>query len=216
MPVAQSRAPVCRRLPIASRAFSAGAALLLALTVGACSPIGVASTVVAAAGTKAVEERGFATSVSDDALWLDINGRLLANDTNLFDSVILQVHEGRVLLSGEVPSPEARVEAVRIAWQPDGVHEVINEITVTNETRDLWQDFWIAKKIDGKLLLDAEVRSINYSVEAVDGIVYLIGIAQSENELQRVIDHCRDVAYVRRVVNYVRIKTQAVNAAGEG
>jgi len=182
----------------------------------ACTPIGVAVGAAASAGTKASEERGFGTSVSDDALWLDINGRLLAQDALLFDAVMLQVHEGRVLLSGDVRTPEARVEAVRIAWSPDGVVEVINEIEVTDQSRDGWRDFWIAEKVNGKILLDRDIRSINYSVEAVDGIVYLIGVAQNEAELQRVIDHARDVSYVRRVVSYVRIKTQAASAAGQG
>jgi osmotically-inducible protein OsmY len=181
-----------------------------------CTPLGVATGVVATAGTMASEERGFETSVSDNALWLDINGRLLAEDSGLFDAVMLQIHEGRVLLSGEVATQDARVTAVRIAWEPDGVAEVINEIEVADGDRNGWRDFWIAEKVDNKLLLDRDIRSINYSVEAVDGVVYLIGVAQNEDELQRVIDHARDVAYVRRVVSYVRIKTQAASAAGEG
>ncbi len=189
---------------------------MLLVALAGCTPVGLATTVVATAGTKSAEERGFQTSVADDALWLDINGRLLAHDAALFDAVMLQVHEGRVLLSGEVPTPEARLEAVKIAWQPDGVAEVINELTVIAPSRNGWRDFWIAQKIDGKLLLDRKIRSINYSVEVVDGVVYLIGIAQDEAELQRVIDHCRDVAYVRRIVSYVRIKSQTAGSASEG
>lgn len=189
---------------------------LLSVLIAGCSPLGVATTVGATAGIKASEERGFSASVSDDAIWLGINRRLLDHDGALFEAVMLQVHEGRVLLSGEVPTQEARMEAVKIAWQPDGVAEVINELTVTTPGRNEWRDFWIAEKIDGKLLFDRKIRSINYSVEAVDGVVYLIGIAQSEDELQRVIDHCRDVAYVRRIVSYVRIKAQTANGASEG
>mgnify|MGYP002625788887 CR=1 FL=1 len=204
----------------ASGPFVAGLLVVAGLAAGAalagCTAAGVAVGVAASAGTKASEERGFATSVSDDALWLDINGRLLAEDSALFDAIMLQVHEGRVLLSGDVATPEARVEAVRIAWTPDGVVEVINEIEVTEQDRDGWQDFWIAEKVSGKILLDREIRSINYSVEAIDGVVYLIGVAQNEAELQRVIDHVRDVSYVRRVVSYVRIKTQAASAAEAG
>lgn len=210
--------PIARLRPGASGRSFGGLLLagLLAAALAGCTPLGVASTVVATAGTKSAEERGFETSVSDDALWLDINGRLLAHDGELFEAVMLQVHEGRVLLSGEVPTPESRLEAVKIAWQPDGVAEVINELTVTTPSRNGWRDFWIAEKIDGKLLLDRKIRSINYSVEAVDGVVYLIGIAQDEAELQRVIDHCRDVAYVRRVISYVRIKSQTASTVSEG
>ena len=210
--------PIARLRPDASGRFLRGLLLsaIFAATLAGCTPIGVATTVVATAGTKSAEERGFETSISDDAIWLEINRRLLDHDGALFEAVMLQVHEGRVLLSGEVPTQEARMEAVRIAWQPDGVAEIINELTVTTPGRNEWRDFWIAEKIDGKLLFDRKIRSINYSVEAVDGVVYLIGIAQNEDELQRVIDHCRDVAYVRRIVSYVRIKPQTANSASEG
>jgi osmotically-inducible protein OsmY len=85
-------------------------------------------------------------------------------------------------------------------------------MTVTGADPNGWRDFWIIQKIDGKLLLDGDIRSINYSIESVDGVVYLIGVAQNEVELNRVIDHARDVQYVRRIVNYVRIKTQAASA----
>jgi hypothetical protein len=37
--------------------------------------------------------------------------------------------------------------------------------------------------------------------------VYLMGVARSPAELQRVIDHVRDVPYVRAVVNHVRLRT---------
>ena len=50
------------------------------------------------------------------------------------------------------------------------------------------------------------MQSINYSVETVDGTVYLMGIAQNGSELQRVQDHARNLAYVRKVVSYVRLK----------
>ncbi len=36
--------------------------------------------------------------------------------------------------------------------------------------------------------------------------VYLIGVAQDQAELDRVMAHAKDVQYVRRVVNYVRLK----------
>ena len=43
-------------------------------------------------------------------------------------------------------------------------------------------------------------------VKTVGGIVYLMGIAQNRNELDRVTNHARNLNYVRRVVSYVRLK----------
>ena len=37
------------------------------------------------------------------------------------------------------------------------------------------------------------------------GVVYLMGVAQSPDELERVIEHARNIAYVERVVSYVRL-----------
>ena len=56
------------------------------------------------------------------------------------------------------------------------------------------------------MLFDQDVRSVNYSIETVNQVIYLMGVAQDEAELQRVVDHARNVAYVRRVVSYVQMK----------
>ena len=48
--------------------------------------------------------------------------------------------------------------------------------------------------------------AINYSVETVNGTIYLIGIAQNQEELDRVIAHARTIEYVRKVVDHVRVK----------
>ena len=107
------------------------------------------------------------------------------------------------------------MDAVRIAWGVDGVREVINEIVVSREgdSESFLRDRWIVSQLRSKLLFDREIRSINYSIETVAGVVYLMGIAQSEAELQRAIDHARDIAYVRRVVSYVQLKDDPARQA---
>lgn len=184
------------------------AAMLLPPPLAGCSPVGAAVGVGAAAGLGATQERGLGQAIDDNLIWLAINRRWLAHDPTMFRRVDLQVQEGRVLLTGIVAKPEMRVDAVRLAWQADGVREVINEIRIA-EPRDLagyLQDSWLARRLELKILLDEQIRSINYSIDAVDNVIYLMGVAQSEAELQRVIDHARDIPYVRRVVSYVRLK----------
>ncbi len=185
-------------------------ALLLALPLlgAGCTRIGVATTAVATVGTAASSERGLGSTFDDDRIWLAINQAWLAQDTEMFQAVSLQVHEGRALLSGRVARADTRVEAVRIAWDVDGVREVINEIEVDKPTDfgDFLQESWIVGELHNKILFDREVRSINYSIDSVAGTIYLMGIGQSEAEVQRVIDHARDVPYVRRVVSYVQLK----------
>jgi osmotically-inducible protein OsmY len=123
--------------------------------------------------------------------------------------VHLQVQEGRVLLSGIVQKPEHRLAAVKAAWAEPGVREVINKVEIAR-SRDLGQmsqDEFLARRVWLKLFVDRAIRANNYSVECIDNVVYLIGVGQDQTELQRVIDHARDVPYVRGVENYVRLKS---------
>jgi osmotically-inducible protein OsmY len=182
--------------------------LLLATLSSGCSPVGMAVGAGATAANMAMEERGFKNAVTDNVIWLDINGRLLNKDAVLFKNVSLQVHEGRVLLTGFVLKPEDRIEATRLAWEANGVREVINATKVGRslDFGDYTEDAFLIQEVKVKLLLDRDVRAINYSVDCIRSTVYLMGVARSRAELQRVIDHVRDVPYVRAVVSHVRIK----------
>lgn len=186
---------------------SALAALAFALSQVACTPATVAVSGGAAGGVAASQERGFSTAVQDQGIRLNINERLFATDIELFSDVGLQVQEGRVLLTGNVQRPEHRVEAARLVWEVPGVREVYNEIQVRDEQDviDSGRDEWIILQIKTDLLLDSEVSAVNYSVESVNQIVYLIGIARDRDELDRVVRYAKDVPYVRGVVNYVRL-----------
>jgi osmotically-inducible protein OsmY len=174
-----------------------------------CSPVGMAVGAGATVTNMAMEERGFGAAVRDNAIWVDINGRLLQQNGNLFQNVNLQVQEGRVLLTGYVQKPEDRIQATRIAWEPDGVREVVDDVKVgrTRDFGDYAEDEALIQQINLKLLLDRDIRAINYSVDCIRSTVYLMGVARTQAELQRVIDHVRDVPYVRAVVNEVRVKS---------
>lgn len=178
----------------------------LGLLAAGCTPLVVGAG--AATGAVAAQERGFKGAMDDQAIRLQINDLWFKDSISLYRDINLQVQEGRVLLTGSVQDPETRVNAVRLAWQATGVREVINEIEVEDDSSllDAAQDTLISTKLRARLIGDETVKARNYSIETVNGTVYLIGIAQSDAELQQVIAHARDIAYVKRVIDYVRIK----------
>jgi osmotically-inducible protein OsmY len=198
---------IATRAAIATLRGALGLTLIVALA--GCSPVGMAVGAGATVANMAMEERGFGNAVRDDVIWTDINGRLINKDPKLFQNVNLQVHEGRVLLTGLVQKPEDRVEATRIAWEPDGVREVIDKVKLgrSRDFGDISQDQFLVQEINLKLLLDRDIRQSNYSVDCIRSTVYLMGIARTPAELERVIDHVRDVPYVRAVVSHVRVRT---------
>ncbi|MDE0387922.1 MAG: BON domain-containing protein [Rhodospirillales bacterium] len=178
---------------------------------GSISLSGCAELLIGAAATTGVaiaEERSVGDAVDDLTIRAELNHLFFQDDVELFGDVSFSVIEGRVLLKGSVPTPDDRIRALRLAWQAAGVREVINELQVADDSGilDYARDTWISAQLKGKLLVDGDVLSINYSVETVDGTVYLLGIAQDEAELARVTEHARSIEDVKRVVSHVVLK----------
>jgi osmotically-inducible protein OsmY len=99
---------------------------------------------------------------------------------------------------------------VKIAWGVSDVKDVINEVLVSeNPLSDIANDSWITTQLKSKMTFDKDILAINYSIETVGAVIYLIGIAQDKDELQRVINHARSIKYVKRVVSHVRVKEPA-------
>ena len=66
-----------------------------------------------------------------------------------------------------------------------------------------------------KLTVDSQVKAINYSIDTVNGHIFIMGIAQDQKELDRVLDHARDVSYVRRVTSHAVFRTTQRDGQGE-
>ena len=160
------------------------------------------------AGISASQERSFGNAIDDTTISVKVSDQLFQKDPLLTRTIGVDVVEGRVLLTGTVTKSGDRVEATRLAWQVAGVREVINEVQVTEESgaAGLSKDTWITTQLRGKLLQDGDVDNVNYNVETVNGVIYLIGIAQNQQELERVTAHARTISGVNKVVSHVMLK----------
>ena len=161
----------------------------------------------ASVGVVVAQERSIGDAIDDTIIASQIVSQLYQYDIELLRLVSAEVVEGRVLLTGSVVTPEDRVNAVRLTWRINGVSEVLNEIQVTDGSglADLALDTWISTQLRAKLLLDQDVKALNYNVETVNGVIYMIGIAQDEPELERVTNHARTIENVRKVISHVRV-----------
>ena len=154
------------------------------------------------------EERSFNDYVEDTIILAQLKNLYFSNNEMIFFNVSVDVVEGRILLTGTVNQIDQRIEATKLAWGIVGVIEVINEIQINNDESilDYADDLIMKTKINARLLLEQDVLNINYSVEVVNGIVYLIGIAQNQVELDIVITISKNTYGVQNVISYVRLK----------
>jgi len=181
------------------------------MVLGSCFTLSACATAVAGAGVAAVAagttEKGLGTSVSDSVIRVKINDTFIDNNADLFTNVAISVNAGSVLLTGKVNTPEDKVEATQLVWQVRGVIEVLNEIEVedTSSIKDIAKDLAASAQLRAKLIADQEISSINFSVDVVNGTVYLSGIASTEEEMGKVVEHARSLRFATDVKNYIRI-----------
>lgn len=152
------------------------------------------------------EERSFNDFVEDTLILAQLKNSFFNNNEKVFFFVGIDVNEGIVLLTGSVEQIDERIEATKLAWGIEGVKKVINEIQINNDEGilDYANDLVMKTKINAKLLLNKEILNLNYSIEVVNAIVYIIGIAQNQNELENVIDICKKTYGVQEIITYVR------------
>jgi osmotically-inducible protein OsmY len=193
--------PCCRVLVVAG---------LLSFAAFAQGCVVAAAGGAAAAGATVAQDRPVKEAVSDSNLDLSIRRGLYKEDSTLGGRVGVSVIEGRVVLTGTVMSRDDRIKAAQVAWSFADVKEVHNEIQVGDPGGPIRyaKDSWITTRVKTTLLGDKQVKSVNYDVETVNGVVYLMGIAQSQEELDDATDRVSRIGGVKKVVSLVRLKTE--------
>ena len=177
------------------------------LLFSGCAPavIGVGTAAVAASST----EKGLSTSVTDGLIFTKIQDNFLQTDASLPTVVDVTVNDGAVLLTGKVKTPEEKVLATKLTWEVRGVREVVNEIQVIDKSsiKDIAKDLAASAQLRGKLIADNSVSSLNFSIDVVNGTVYLSGVAADAEEMNRVVSHARELRFAQQVVNYITLRT---------
>jgi osmotically-inducible protein OsmY len=161
-------------------------------------------------GCFAVQEKTFGESLDEATAGTTIKSKLFSAGSSKFGEVDVEVAGRFVLLSGRVPSEADKAEAERIAWSVSSVDEVANELVI--DKFDLGRDMndrWITEQVRARIIADSEVKGVNYNIQVFNGVVYLLGLAKSEDELRRAAEHASKVKGVKKVVSYVKMRDRA-------
>jgi osmotically-inducible protein OsmY len=182
---------------------------LALLAAAGCTPANMAISAGAWVGAAAVEERGVGGFAGDTMLKLRIHDLLGQRRFSYLTDVNVAVSENRVMLTGTVPTTDARTEVVAMVRALPEVRALYDELQVTSGSnfRDTTRDMLISTKLRTRLFGDKAIADVNYDITTVNGTVYLLGIAQSGAEIDRVVAHVRDISGVRAVVNHVMVKS---------
>lgn len=159
-------------------------------------------------GCAVLQEKTFGESLDEATAGTQIKTKLFADSAwKRFGEVDVEVADRFVLLSGRVPSEKDKADAERIAWTAGSIDEVANELVVAerNLGRDV-NDRWITEQVRARIIADREIKGVNYNIQVYAGVVYLLGLARTEDELRRAAEHAARVKGVQKVVSYVKMR----------
>lgn len=182
------------------------ALIMSALVLAGCAA--VATTAATGVGVATAQDRSYGESVDDNLIYAKLNEKFLNADVNdLLVNVTVNVRHKRVMLTGNVEKEETAARAAKLAWQVQKVDEVINEIIVAPDTSawDVANDLAIKRNLETRLLLTKDVWVINYSIDVVNGTVYLLGNCYTEAEREKALSVARTTKGVKKVVSHLRV-----------
>ena len=130
------------------------------------------------------------------------------NRNNLADFAYydVKVMEGRVMLTGVAFDPKTKAFLASKVMNNLKVRSLLNEVVV-KEKKSLFStkisDYFLKKNIHMKIFFKSKIKSLNYEVSVIDGVAYVIGIAEDQEELELLLNLISTIKGIEKVVSHV-------------
>lgn len=151
---------------------------------------------------------GEAARLTSDEITDAIDRSMLLSPSVNSTDVTTYVNDGRVQLTGTVPSLKAKRTAERLAHETSGVRSVSNFIRVT--PGDQTDDTQIKRQITTALVNDSVVESYQIDARVEDGTVTLSGTVDSLSEKWTAGDVVSSIRGVKQVKNNIGVMDTSV------
>ena len=181
--------------------------IFLLILIQSCAPLigaaGIASL------SSASKEKGLGASISDTIISTKISNKIFKYNPDLIKDTRVFVNNGSVLLTGKVKKPEDKIEFTKIIWKIKGVREVNNEVQIidVSSIKNIARDIASLSEIRARILTNKKINSLNFSVDVVNDIAYLSGIAENDEEMKLVKDNAASARFIKTVFNFIILNT---------
>jgi osmotically-inducible protein OsmY len=193
------------RTAFAKFTATAFAATAFAGALTGCAPLIIGGAAVGA--MVAVDRRTPGTQIDDETIELR-GGSRVRDALGAAAHVNVTSYNRQVLLTGEVPSEQARQSAEQIIGRVDNVKGSVNELAVlpASTLGQRSSDALITAKVKASLVDDRELYVGAFKVITERGVVYLMGRV-TQREADKATQIARTISGVQRVVRIFEIIT---------
>ena len=175
--------------------------LLLILLTFSC--VGTSSVGIFGSGVSiAYDPRTVGMQIDDSIMQKNLIGRLTLTDKKYIISISAKVLDGNIYLSGKVDEPEEKLKIIKMAWETKGARSVQSTVTIkgNNNFKSTAKDILITSQLRTALIFNKLTKATNYTIDTINGKIYIFGIAMTKKEKEKVISEADQIHGVKDVI----------------
>ena len=178
--------------------------LLILFLLSGC--IGASSTGVFGTGVSiAMDPRTLGTQIDDSIMDKSLDARLVAMNKNYLLNVKTKVLDGRIFLTGKIDTPEEKLQITKLAWETKGARSVKNDLKMKEEFnfQQSAKDILITSQLRSAMIFNKKIKAVNYNIDTFKKVIYVYGIAQSEDEKDEIVKEAKEILDVKDVITSI-------------
>jgi len=178
--------------------------LLILFLLSGC--IGASSTGVFGTGVSiAMDPRTLGTQIDDSIMDKSLDARLVAMNKNYLLNVKTKVLDGRIFLTGKIDTPEEKLQITKLAWETKGARSVKNDLKIKEEFnfQQSAKDILITSQLRSAMIFNKKIKAVNYNIDTFKKVIYVYGIAQSEDEKDEIVKEAKEILDVKNVITSI-------------
>ena len=180
--------------------------LLIVLSLKSCAAP-VIGGVGAIALSSSAQEKGLGTSINDKVIYVRLRNAIHDWNPSVSQKVSISVDSGSILVTGQLKDINTKIDLTKTIWDVSGVKEVNNQVQISkiSNLKNIAKDLASLGEIRAKLMASKELNSLNFSVDVVNNIAYISGIASSDEEIAIVTQIAQEARFIIEVQNFVKV-----------
>ena len=161
----------------------------------------------AIAFSSSAQEKGLGTSINDKVIYVKLRNAIHKWNSSVSEKISISVDNGSILITGILSDIDTKIKLTKVIWEVKGVREVNNKVQIseTNNLKNIAKDIASLGEIKARLMASKKLNSLNFSVDVVNNIAYISGIASSEEEIAIVTQIAQEAKFIKEVQNFVKV-----------
>ena len=180
--------------------------LIIVLSLQSCAAP-IVGGMGAIALSSSAQEKGLGTSINDKVIYVTLRNAIYDWNPSVAEAISISVDDSAILITGNLRNIDDKVKLTKVIWEVNGVREVNNKVQIseTNNLKNIAKDLASLGEIKARLMASKKLNSLNFSIDVVNNIAYISGIASSEEEIAIVTQIAQEARFIKEVQNFVKV-----------